>query len=117
MINVMLIASAKLWSARGASHQPTFMSNCLTISHTCVPCLPSGRTLLFPSNLFVVGRVVIWKKWESSEMRRWERGEGSKLGRWERCMRMVKWQSGKGGKIVRWQGWKGWEGSDMEIWE
>ena len=30
----MLTASAKSWSVKGASHQPTFMSNHLTISHT-----------------------------------------------------------------------------------
>ena len=33
----------KSWSARGGSHQPAFMSSCLTISHTCMPCLPSER--------------------------------------------------------------------------
>ena len=36
----LLIASAKFWSMMGASHQPTFMSGCLTISHMCLPCLP-----------------------------------------------------------------------------
>ena len=41
--NRMLIASAKSRNVRGASHQPVFMSSCLTISHTCFPCLPSGR--------------------------------------------------------------------------
>ena len=40
---LLLIASAKSRSLRGASHQPAFMSSCLTISHTCLPCLPSGR--------------------------------------------------------------------------
>ena len=69
----MLIASAKFQSARGTSQQPTFMSSCLIISHTCLPCLPSGRTLLFWSGLFVVGGVVSWKKWESSEL---EGGKG-----------------------------------------
>ena len=39
----MLIASAKSRSARGGSHQPVFMGSCLAISHTCLPCLPSGR--------------------------------------------------------------------------
>ena len=38
----MLIASTKCRSVRGASHQPAFMSSCLTISHACLPCLPSG---------------------------------------------------------------------------
>ena len=90
----MLIASAKSWSGRGASHQPAFMS--LTISHTCLPCLPSGRTLLFWSDLFVVGMVESWESYESSE-----------LGRWERCMRVVRCQGGKGGRIVRWQDRRG----------
>ena len=47
----MLIASAKSWNARGASHQPVFMGSCLTISHTCLPCLPSRRVspcVLYP---------------------------------------------------------------------
>ena len=107
MINVMLIDSAKSRSMRGASHQPAFMSNCLTISHTCLQCLPSGRKLLFLSDLFVVGREVSWERWESSELRRWERGEGSELGKWERCVKVVRWQGGKGGRIVRWQGQRG----------
>ena len=38
----MLIASAKLSSVRGASHQPDSMSSCLTISHTCLPSLLAG---------------------------------------------------------------------------
>ena len=37
----MLIASTKVWNERGASHQPAFINRCLTISHTCLPCLPS----------------------------------------------------------------------------
>ena len=28
---------------RGASHQPAFMGSCLTINHTCLSCLSSGR--------------------------------------------------------------------------
>ena len=38
----MLTASSKSWSMKGASHQPTFMSSYLTISHTFyLPYLPS----------------------------------------------------------------------------
>ena len=81
---------------RGASNQPAFMSSCLTISLMCLPCLLSGRTLLFLSDLFVVGRVVSWERQESSE-----------LERWERCMRVVRWQGGKGGRIVRQQDRRG----------
>ena len=45
MIYAMLIASAKSRCVRGASHQPPYMASCLTISHSCFPCLRSGRTL------------------------------------------------------------------------
>ena len=41
--HVMLIALSKSWSARRTSHQPVFMDSCLAITHTCLPCLPSGR--------------------------------------------------------------------------
>ena len=40
---VMLIVSAKSRSVREASQQLAFMGSSLTISHTCFPCLPSGR--------------------------------------------------------------------------
>ena len=36
----MWIASAESRSVRGASHQPIFMGDCLTICHTYWPCLP-----------------------------------------------------------------------------
>ena len=48
-------------NARTAYHQPAFMTSCLTISYTCLPCLSSGRTL-FRNDLLVSGRVVSWKK-------------------------------------------------------
>ena len=38
---IIYVASAKSWVTRGASHQPAFMDTCLTISHTCLACLPS----------------------------------------------------------------------------
>ena len=72
--------SLKSRSARGASHQPAFMNSYLTISHACLACLSSGGTLLFWSDLFVVGRVVTWERWESTELGRWESGKGSELG-------------------------------------
>ena len=34
------IALAESRSMRGASHQPIFMGDCLTICHTYLPCLP-----------------------------------------------------------------------------
>ena len=43
MVNAMLIALAKFQSVRVASHQPTCMGSYLAISHTCLPCPPSGR--------------------------------------------------------------------------
>ena len=78
---MILIASAKSRSARGASHQSAFMNTCVTVSHTCLPCLPSGGTLLFWSDLFVVGRAVSWERWKSTELERWESDEDSELGR------------------------------------
>ena len=33
------IASTRSGSMRGTFHQPAFMGSCLTISHTCLPCL------------------------------------------------------------------------------
>ena len=41
IVHIMRIASAKSRSVRGASHQPVLMGSCLTISHTCLTCLPS----------------------------------------------------------------------------
>ena len=59
----MLIASAKSRSVRGASHQPASMSGCLTISHTCLPCLSSERTLLSLGGKWAGkgGRVMSWE--------------------------------------------------------
>ena len=34
---IMGTALANSWSPRGASHQPAFMGDCLTVSHMCVP--------------------------------------------------------------------------------
>ena len=51
-----LYICTKSQSTRGASLRPAFMSSCLTTSRTCLPCLLSGRTLLFWSDLFVVGK-------------------------------------------------------------
>ena len=61
----------------------------LTITHTCLPCLPSGRTL-FWSDLLVAEKVASWERWDGSEYGRWERWEGSKL------------EDGKGGRVVGW---------------
>ena len=47
----MQISSAKSWNARWASHHPAVMGNCLTITHTCLPCLPSrwvSTSVLWP---------------------------------------------------------------------
>ena len=42
MVDIMQIALAKSRNPSGASHQPALMGSCLTISHTCLLCLP-GR--------------------------------------------------------------------------
>ena len=42
MVDIMRIASTKSQIVRGAPNQPALMGSCLTISHTCLPCLPSG---------------------------------------------------------------------------
>ena len=84
----MLFASAKSQSAREASHQPAFMSNCLTISHTVLPLLPSGRTV-FWSDLESLGR------WKGGRVVSWEGGKDG---------RAVSWEGGKDGRAVRWQG-------------
>ena len=34
---IMGIALAESWNARGASHQPASMGDCLSLSHTCLP--------------------------------------------------------------------------------
>ena len=39
--SMLYIASPKSRSLRRASHQPTFMGSCFTISNMCLPCLPS----------------------------------------------------------------------------
>ena len=65
---IILLASTKSRSARRASHQPAFMNNYLTIRYMCLPSLPSERMLLFWSDLFVVGRLVSWEGWKSTEL-------------------------------------------------
>ena len=60
---VMLTASAKSQSARGASHQPAVMVSCLTISRTCLPCLPSGRVSHCVPDFIEVGSCCYSRKW------------------------------------------------------
>ena len=50
---------AKSWSARGASHQPAFMGNYLTISHTCLPCTPSRCISPCVLCLLMIGLMVV----------------------------------------------------------
>ena len=86
--NFVLIASAKSQSLRGASHQPALMGCC---SYWTKPdywcsylfCLTSVRTLLFWSDVLVVGRVVSLEKCKSSGLGRSERWEDSKVARSE----------------------------------
>ena len=69
------------------------MGSCLTISHTCLPRLPSGRTL-FWSNPLVAGKVVSREREKGRRVVSWE---GEKGGR------IVRWQGAKGGRVVNWQ--------------
>ena len=56
----MLIMSAKSGSMRGTSRYPVFMSNCLTISHTCYPYLPSTGIHIFVSGVTEKNEDVKW---------------------------------------------------------
>ena len=70
-LTLNLILSAKLFLSlcrllwlnpvRRTSHQPAFMGNCLTISHTCLSCLPSrwvSLCLLYPLMIELNGGLV-----------------------------------------------------------
>ena len=111
---MMVIALAKSRRAREASHQTAYMGSCLTISHTCLPCLPSGRTL-FCSDLLVAGKVVRWERWDGSELGSPERWEGSELGRWER------WEDSRVARLERLEdsevaSWERWEDNKVARW-
>ena len=60
MVNIMWIASAESRSVRGASHQPIFMSDCLTICHMHLPCLPREWVSFCVSGAVEVGRDAAW---------------------------------------------------------
>ena len=69
-----LIPSAKSRRERGAFQQPAFMSDCLTISHTCLPSLLGKGTLVYKRCLLVVeGGEVGSEMWQSGEFGGWER--------------------------------------------
>ena len=57
--------------------------------------------LLFWSDLFVVGRMVSWERWDSTELERWESAEGNELGMLKRYVRVVRWHGGKSGRVAR----------------
>ena len=44
---VMLIASAKSWSVRGASHQPALMVSCLLVTRVCPVYLVERLVIVF----------------------------------------------------------------------
>ena len=50
---------AKSQSTRAAPHQPAFTGNCLTISHTCLPCLPSIRVSPYFLCLLMIGLMLV----------------------------------------------------------
>ena len=104
-----LIPSAKSRRARGAFQQPAFMSDCLTISHTCLPSLLGKGTLVYKRCLLVVeGGEVGSEMWQSGEFGGWERCVSWMRFQWrERCVSGVRWHNEKGGRIVRWHGQRG----------
>ena len=72
MINAMLIALAKFCNESEASHQPAFIGSCLTISHICLPCLPSRRVVSLQSGKG--GRIVRWQGQRGGRVVRWQGG-------------------------------------------
>ena len=60
---VMLIASAKSRSARGASHKSAVMVSSLTISHMCLPYLPTGKVSSCVPGFTEVESCCYSKKW------------------------------------------------------
>ena len=50
-MEIVPVVTAKSSSARGASCHPAFISNCLTISHTCKPYLLSRGVAIGPSEV------------------------------------------------------------------
>ena len=125
-----LIPSAKSRRARGAFQQPAFMSDCLFISHTCLPSLLGKGTLVYKRCLLVVeggggglGNVAEWWVWrvgkvcelnavpmegkvcEWSEVAQWERWENSEVARSERSKR---------NEVAIWERW---EGSEQRRWD
>ena len=64
MVDIMQMVLTKSHRARGASHQSAFVGVCLTISHTCLPCLPSR----WPSPC------VLWFKFDGEYMQFYEMG-------------------------------------------
>ena len=68
MFYVILIASGKPRSARGASHQPALTGSRLTISHTRLPCPPGGTVSPCVLRLTEVRSCChykkrVWKSW------------------------------------------------------
>ena len=109
----MLIASTKSRSSvRGASHQPAVMVSCLTISHACLPWLPSGRVSHCVPGFTEVksccySRKRVWSsRTKSCCMTSGKKIVGGRLVRWEggKGGRVMKWQGGKDRRVVRWKG-------------
>ena len=60
------IASTKSRSARGVSYQSAFIDTCLTISHTCLSCLPSRWVNPYALYPFLPWRGWWWLLWRFS---------------------------------------------------
>ena len=126
---MLLIASAKSQSSRGASHQPVHISGHLTTSDTCLPCLLIGRRFLLWSYLFCVGRKVSWERWKISELGRWEGVSmkwSSKAGKVCERSEVTSWEGWENNEVVRWERWEhnkgvaiwgSWEGGEQGKWD
>ena len=80
----------------GVSHQPAFMSSCLTISHMCLPCYLVEECFYLEKPIYrwEGGEVARRERWENSEVIRLERWDGKEVARWE------SWESSE---VARWE--------------
>ena len=77
------------------------MVSCLTISHTCLPCLPSGRISHCIPGFTEVETCCYSRKWVWSSRTKlccMASGKESVGGR------LVRWEGGKSRRVVRWEG-------------
>ena len=80
----------------GVSHQPAFMSSCLTISHTCLPCY------LVEECFYLMKPIYRWEGGEVARRERWENSEVARLERWD-GKEEARWQSWESSEVARWE--------------